>query len=110
MLTLQARYGQLNTGKFRHRAKLASTAMCKLCNQPDGRHHSLSGCPHMTKMYTARHNKAAAIICNAVRKGRLGASLIMQDVGTHNVLHASDRHEEPIQHDATLGTRIPGWV
>ena len=109
-LTLQARYGQLNTGKFRHRAKLASTAKCKLCNQPDGGHHSLSGCPHMTKMYTARHNKAAAIICNAVRKGRLGASLIMQDVGTHNVLHAPDRHEEPIEHDTTLGTRIPGWV
>ena len=34
----------------------------------------------------------------------------MQDVGTHNVLHASDRHEEPIEHDTTLGTRIPGWV
>jgi hypothetical protein len=61
-LALQARYGTLNTAKFRMRCGLATSDACLLCGAPDGGHHSLSGCKHMMDMYTKRHNEAGGII------------------------------------------------
>jgi ribonuclease HI len=83
-LVLQARYGTLNTAKFRMRCGLAASDACLLCGSPDGGHHSLSGCSRMLEMYTLRHNEAGGIIYQALAKGGLGAALVMQDIGRHN--------------------------
>jgi ribonuclease HI len=116
-LTLHARCGQLNTAKFRYRAGWAQSPNCLLCGQPDGGHHTLSGCPHMQKMYTERHNRAGGIICAAIRKGRLGASLVMQDIGQHNLDASLQDNTCPTHTDSaphtttpTVGTRVPEWV
>jgi hypothetical protein len=72
--TLHYRYGGLNTAKLRHRMKVAPTANCLLCGQLDGGHHSMSGCPHMSGMYTERHNVGGRILlkASAQRGQRIG--------------------------------------
>jgi hypothetical protein len=117
-LTLHARCGQLNTAKFRHRAGWVPTPNCLLCGQLDGGHHTLSGCPLMLNMYTERHNKAGGIICAAIQQGRLGASLVMQDIGQHNIddnMQTIDNScvqdmDHPLDTNITPATRIPEWV
>ena len=99
-LLLQARYGTLNTAKFRFRCKLADSAACLLCGELDGGHHSLSGCARMLGMYTQRHNEAGGIIYRTLAKGGLGAALVMQDIGRHNA--AGGDPEAAI----TIGTRL----
>jgi hypothetical protein len=67
-LTLQYRSGGLNTAKFRHRMQKATTPNCLLCGQMDGGHHSLSGCPHLSGLYTNRHNGAGKLILRYIQK------------------------------------------
>jgi hypothetical protein len=105
--TLHYRYGGLNTAKLRQRMKVAPTANCVLCGQLDGGHHSMSGCPHMSGMYTERHNVGGRILLKALLQGGRGSDVVMHDVG-----HAADA--ALIQHAPTSGgsftTRIPEWV
>jgi ribonuclease HI len=103
-LVLQARYGQLNTAKFRMRCNLAKSDACLLCGEPDGGHHSLSGCKHMLEMYTLRHNEAGGIILRTLVKGGLGASLVMQDIGKHNAAGGDPELA------ATIPTRLPASI
>jgi ribonuclease HI len=100
-LTWHARFGTLNTAKFRMRCGLAASDACLLCGAPDGGHHSLSGCSHMMDMYTRRHNEAGGIIYRALLKGGLGAAVIMQDIGRHNAVADGGRLPP------TVGTRLP---
>jgi ribonuclease HI len=106
--TLHYRYGGLNTAKLRHRMKVAPTANCLLCGQLDGGHHSMSGCPHMSGMYTERHNVGGHILLKALLKGGRGADIVMHDIG-----HAADaslmRHA-PTPTGESFATRIPEWV
>ena len=99
--TQHYRYGGLNTAKFRHRMKVAPTPNCLLCGQPDGGHHSLSGCPHMNGMYIERHNSAGRMILKALLKGGRGADVVMHDIG---------HREEGDTPSRSYATRIPAWV
>jgi hypothetical protein len=54
-------------------------------------------------MYTLRHNKLCGVGCKFIRRGKLGASVVSQDIGRHN---AADTPEE----QARLGTRIGGRI
>ena len=102
-LTLMARVGQLNNGNFRHKAKMAPTPACVLCSHPmDGVAHSLSGCPNMMGMITMRHNEAGGMIYKAIKKGMLGASIVTQDIGSHNAAEDTD--------DTPARRTIPPWV
>jgi ribonuclease HI len=103
---LQARYGTLNTAKFRYRCGLAPTDACLLCGVPDGGHHSLSGCKHMLGMYTRRHNEAGGIIYRTLAKGGLGASLVMQDIGRHNAA-GEGMDADTVE---AIGTRLPDEI
>jgi hypothetical protein len=102
-LVIQARYGTLNTARWRYKCRLASTLACQLCGEPDGAHHSLSGCARMLGMYTQRHNEAGGIIYSTLAKGGLGAALVMQDIGRHNAA-AEDPEPQAIE---KIGTRLP---
>ena len=104
--TFQARCGELNTANARAKWRLVQCDKCLLCGEPDGAHHSLSGCSHMKGMYIDRHNEAGRLILKALKKGALGGSLVMHDVG-----HQVDA--ELLGDDSTaagIGTRIPEWV
>ena len=105
--TLQYRYGGLNTAKMRHRMKVAPTANCILCGQLDGGHHSMSGCPHMSGMYTERHNVGGRILLKALLKGGRGADIVMHDIG--HAADASMLHDVP-KSQGSFATRIPEWV
>jgi hypothetical protein len=87
--------------------KVAPTANCLLCGRLDGGHHSMSGCPHMSGMYTERHNIGGRILLKALLKGGRGSDVVMHDIG-----HAADA--ALMQHAPTSGgsfaTRIPEWV
>ena len=102
-LVLQARCGTLCTGSFRYKCKLATSPACLLCGGMDGGHHSLSGCSHMLKMYTKRHNEAGGILYRTLAKGGLGAALVMQDIGRHNAVGK----DEGAEARAEIGTRLP---
>jgi hypothetical protein len=67
-LVLQARYGTLNTAKFRMRCGIAPSNACLLCGAPDGGHHSLSRCDHMMGMYTRRHTRRGALYTAPLRR------------------------------------------
>jgi ribonuclease HI len=54
---LRYRTGTMYTAKQRYRFNLAPSSDCVLCGQPDGGHHTCSGCPSLSKCYTHRHNK-----------------------------------------------------
>jgi ribonuclease HI len=106
-LTLHYRTGGLNTAKFRHRMKKATTPNCLLCGQVDGGHHSLSGCPHLSGLYTNRHNGAGKLILRYIRKGSKGASVVMHDVGKHD---AQTQGSASPNSETHVGARIPTWV
>jgi hypothetical protein len=78
---LRYRTGTLFTAKQRYMFKLAPNSDCLLCGQPDGGHHTASGCSHLLKLYTYRHNKAGQLIMQAVRDGTMGAHVVMMDLG-----------------------------
>jgi ribonuclease HI len=100
-LVLQARYGTLNTARWRYKCRLASSLNCQLCGDADGGHHSLSGCTRMVGMYTQRHNEAGGIIYSTLAKGGMGAALVMQDIGRHNAAAGDPEAARRI------GTRLP---
>jgi ribonuclease HI len=103
-LTIQARTGTLLTGKILHRMGKRRTDQCKRCGlQPDGVHHSLSGCPAMTGMYTLRHNELGGECYKAVGKGSLGASVVAQDIGRHN---AAETPEEQAEIRTRIGSTL----
>jgi hypothetical protein len=104
---LRYRTGTMPSAKLRHRFKMADSDKCKLCGQTDGGHHTASGCPHLTKAYTHRHNKAGQLIMNAVRTGRRGAEVIMMDLGADNTSQTCLPHRIP--RDA-LPSAIPDRV
>ena len=87
--------------------KVANNPNCMLCGQMDGGHHSLSGCPHMSGMYTERHNKAGHIILKGLLQGGKGADVVMHDVG-----HSQDATLTQGAQTTTgsFATRIPSWV
>jgi hypothetical protein len=107
-LTLQYRSGGLNTAKFRYRMKKATTPNCLLCGQLDGGHHSLSGCPHLSGLYTNRHNGAGKLIHRYIQKGSKGTSVVMQDVGKHDT-QTQGSSASPCQ-AVQVAARIPAWV
>jgi ribonuclease HI len=80
-LALHYRYGQLITAKMLHRWKKVDSDACLLCGEPDGGHHSLSGCPKLKGLYINRHNTGGRHILQAVLQGAMGASVIMHDLG-----------------------------
>jgi exonuclease III/ribonuclease HI len=87
----QYRYGGLPTQTFLHRCNLAPSPACLLCGAPaDGNHHALSGCRAMTEAVTERHNGAARIIAKAVTRGRVGARVVMADIGNPDKQAADD--------------------
>jgi ribonuclease HI len=102
-LTLQYRSGGLCTAKMRYRMKIVKTPNCELCGQPDGGHHSLSGCPELKGLYTNRHNEAGKLIMRYIMKGAKGGTIVMHDVGKH------DDHT-PEQQQSAPAARIPAWV
>jgi hypothetical protein len=105
--TLHYRYGGLNTAKLRHRMKVAPTANCLLCGQLDGGHHSMSGSPHMSGMYTERPNVGGRILLKALLKGGRGSDVVMHDIG-----HAADAAliQHALKSGGSFATRIPEWV
>jgi hypothetical protein len=82
-LVMQYRYGLLPTNKLLHRYKKAANANCSLCGMPDGGHHSVSGCRHLAKALTVRHNEAGAAIVEAIHAGAKGSCLVAADVGVN---------------------------
>jgi exonuclease III/ribonuclease HI len=82
-LVMQYRYGLLPTNKLMHRYKKSTTANCPLCGMPDGGHHSVSGCRHLGKALTLRHNEAGAAIVEAIHAGTRSGYLVAADVGVN---------------------------
>jgi hypothetical protein len=91
---LRYRTGTMYTAKQRYRFKLAPSSDCLLCGQPDGGHHTASGCPHLLKLYTYRHNKAGQLIMKAVRDGTMGAHVVMMDLGKEGEHSQQGRDQE----------------
>jgi hypothetical protein len=95
---LKYRYGALYNGKLAKRYGHAQHSRCLLCGNEDGCHHTASGCPAMTAMYTARHNKIGRQIMTRVIRGRKGGFLIQMDIGSaancleDNIPHPTPRH------------------
>jgi hypothetical protein len=79
--TLQYRYGGLYTNRLAYRYGHTPSPNCTLCGQPDGGHHSVSGCPAINTLVIERHNSAARYIMKAICDGQLGANVIMTDIG-----------------------------
>jgi hypothetical protein len=82
-LAIQYRYGLLPTNKLLHRYKKLTTANCPLCGQPDGGHHAVSGCRHLSKATTLRHNEAGTAIVEAIQAGVKGNQLVAADIGVN---------------------------
>jgi ribonuclease HI len=82
-LVMQYRYGLLPTNKLLRRYKKSTTANCSLCGMADGGHHSVSGCRHLGKALTVRHNEAGAAIVEAINAGARGNYLVAADVGVN---------------------------
>jgi hypothetical protein len=57
---------------------------------------SLSGCPAMTGMYSTliRHNELGGQGYKTVCKGKLGAAVVCQDMGMHNVAETPEEQAE----------------
>jgi ribonuclease HI len=79
---LKYRYGVLYTRKLAMRYGHAPDSNCLLCGQVDGGHHTASGCPALSELYTSRHNKVGRQIMTRVLRGRKGAFLIQMDIGS----------------------------
>jgi ribonuclease HI len=107
---LKARYGVLWNAKIAMRMGKAypfgahgiSRGDCPLCHAPDSAAHMLGGCrdPHMRALFTARHDKAARILIEHMRKGAHGSFYMLADVGTPSSL-------EPL---GVKDKRIPRWI
>ena len=67
----------------------------------------MSGCPHMSGMYTERHNVGGRILLKALLKGGRGADVVMHDIG--HAANASIIHDVP-NYQGSFATRIPEWV
>jgi len=80
---LKYRYGAMYTRKLAHRYGHATDSKCLLCGQEDGGHHTASGCPKLTEMYTSRHNKIGRQIMTRILRGRKGGYLTQMDLGAH---------------------------
>ena len=105
-LVMQARTGTLRTAKMLYRMGKRRTDVCERCGRhPDGVHHSLSGCPAMTGMYTLRHNELGGQGYKTVGKGKLGASVVCQDLGRHN---AAETPEEQAEIRTRIGSALKG--
>jgi hypothetical protein len=104
--TLHYRYGGLNTAKLRHCMKVAHTANCLLCGQLDGGHHSMSGCLHMSGMYTERHNVGGRILLKTLLQG----AGLMHDSG--HAAHISDSACPNLAptYGGWFASIIPDWV
>jgi hypothetical protein len=89
---LKYRTGTMYTAKQRYRFKLSPNSKCLLCGHEDGGHHTASGCSKLLKLYTHRHNTAGRIIMRAVQAGRLGANVVMMDLG---ISTGPQSHSEP---------------
>lgn len=99
---MQYRYGALPTQKLMYRMGKAITQNCLLCNQPDGGHHAVSGCPSLFKAAILRHHDAGAEILSAIAKGERGGEILLSDVGARKRLPEAER-PQPTSH-----CRIPG--
>jgi hypothetical protein len=92
---MQARTGTLRTAKILYRRGKRRTDVCERCRQhPDGVLHSLSGCPARTGMYTLRHNELGGQGYKTVGKGKLGAAVVCQDMGRHNVAETPEEQAD----------------
>jgi ribonuclease HI len=79
---LKYRSGTLYNRKRAHWFKHADNSNCLLCGQKDGCHHTASGCPALSRLYTHRHNAIGRLILKAIMRGRKGAFVLMMDLGS----------------------------
>ncbi len=89
---LKARYGVLWNAKIAMRmgkaypfgAQGISRGDCPLCHAPDSVAHMLGGYrdPHMRALFTARHDKAARILIEHMRKGECGSFYMLVRTST----------------------------
>ena len=78
---LKCRTGTLYTAKWAKRFDPSQDGACPLCGQLDNTERAISGCPCLSEAVTNRHHKTARIIIRAISNGRLGADLVLTDVG-----------------------------
>lgn len=95
---LKYRYGALYTRKLAKRYGHAQDSRCLLCGNEDGGHHTASGCPAMTALYTARHNKIGRQIMTRIIRGRKGGFLIQMDIGSAANCQEDDIHHTTPRH------------
>ena len=69
---LKYRSGTLYNRKRAYWFKHADNSNCLLCGQQDGCHHTASGCPVLSRIYTHRHNALGRLILKAIMRGRQG--------------------------------------
>jgi hypothetical protein len=84
---LKYRSGTLYNRKRAYWFKHADNSNCLLCGQEDGCHHTASGCPTLSRLYTHRHNTIGRVILKAILRGRKGGYVVMMDLGS--VSHCS---------------------
>jgi ribonuclease HI len=89
--TLQYRTSTMFCGVWAKTIGKAASDRCRLCNMhADTCHHSVSGCPRLADLRTARHNRAGQIIVKAIQSGSLGACIVASDVGSPSPHHTAD--------------------
>jgi len=79
---LAYRYGCLYNQKLAMRYGHATSDRCLLCGEPDGGHHTASGCAKLKGMYIDRHNRIGRILLREIARGRKGGFLVQLDLGS----------------------------
>ncbi len=84
---LKYKTGDIYTRKKAAQFKLVPDSNCILCGQPDGGHHSVSGCPAIGPAVNNRHNDAGQILLKYTLQGQYGGNVLCADVGSRTKLH-----------------------
>jgi hypothetical protein len=95
------------TLQYRTGTLVCSRGACPLCGEPSNGHHSVSSCPHLEALVTARHHRAGRSIMAAVRGGRVGAFLVGADVGADAAADAGGALPRGVPPDLLPGGTAP---
>lgn len=111
-MALLYRMGTLYTAKWAHRFGHAQTAECAAgCGyHNDTIDHAISGCEHMEKLRTDRHNRAGSLIARTLQHNGIGAHIHSMDLGRKLTATNAPRQAPRAHRGSQPPTKIPTTI